>query len=127
MAITNNLKPPPTTTTSKPSAPAGGTGEAARTGAAAGIKQAANAYAKSANTPSVSDAAAVQISPKAREMSQARQIVADTPDIREDKVAKFRDLIAKGEYKPDSSKIADGIMKEAIRDELSKAPETALE
>lgn len=90
------------------------------------FKQGANSYAKVANTPVSSEAANVSISPKAREMSQAKRLVDDTPDIREDKVAHFKNLIAKGEYKAEASKIADGILNEAIKDELSKTPEIAL-
>ena len=91
------------------------------------MKQAAGAYSKSAPTPSLKEAANVQISAKARELNLAKKIVDQTPDVREDKVAKFKDLIAKGEYKPDAGKIADGIMREAIKDEVSKTPDVALE
>lgn len=91
------------------------------------IKAAANAYSQVARTPTVKDAANVQISPKAKEMSLAKKIVDETPDVREDKVAKFKELIAKGEYKPSADKITEGILKEALKDELSKTPEVALE
>lgn len=85
-------------------------------------KTAANAYAAQGARPTISDAANVQISPRAREMAQAKKIVDETPDVREDKVAHFKELIAKGEYKADAGKIADGILSEAIREELSKNP-----
>jgi flagellar biosynthesis anti-sigma factor FlgM len=84
----------------------------------AGLTNASNAAKTAAQTPT--GAAGVQISPRAREINLARKIVDETPDIREDKVAKFKELIAKGEYKPDAANIADGVIKEAIRDELSK-------
>lgn len=77
--------------------------------------------ATKATAQAQANAAGVQISPRAREMNLARKIVDETPDIREDKVAKFKELIAKGEYKPDAANITDGIFKEAIRDELSKS------
>lgn len=87
-----------------------------------------DAYNKANNAqPSAKDAANVQISQKGRELALARKVVDETPDVREDKVAKFKDLIAKGEYKPDAAKITTGIVKEAVRDELAKTPEVALE
>ncbi|MEY3901391.1 MAG: hypothetical protein RL189_697 [Pseudomonadota bacterium] len=89
-------------------------------------KSVANAYAKAAQPAAQQAAANVQISPRARELNLARQVVESTPDVREDKVAKFKAMIERGEYKPDAGKIADGILSEAIRDELSKEPEVAL-
>ncbi len=87
---------------------------------------AAGGYARQAASPSIKDAANVQISAKAREMSLARKAIDEVPDVREDKIAQFKDLIAKGQYKPDAGKIADGIAAEAIKDELSRNPEIAL-
>jgi negative regulator of flagellin synthesis FlgM len=89
---------------------------------------AAGDYAKTsaAGAPS-KEAASVSISPRAKELSLAKAAVDATPDIREDKVAEFKKKIASGEYKPDPAKIADGIAREAIKDELSKTPAVALE
>lgn len=68
----------------------------------------------------------VNLSSKAKEMAEARkkamEIAKSTSDIREDKVADFKQRIASGEYKPDAGNIADGMMREAIRDELAKNP-----
>lgn len=68
----------------------------------------------------------VNLSPKAKEMHEARkkavEIARNTPDIREDKVADFKRRIDSGEYKADAGNIADGMMREAIRDEISKNP-----
>jgi negative regulator of flagellin synthesis FlgM len=86
-------------------------------------KAAANGYAKAAVAPTVLDAANVQISPRAKELNLARAVVENTPDVREDKVAFFRKAIESGEYKADAGKIADGILNEAIRDELAKDPQ----
>ena len=102
--------------------PLPGASSAASSGAAKSEKtaksSAAGSYAKAAtNHPSVKDAANVQISPRAKEMSMARKIAEETPDVNEEKVAKYKELIAKGEYKPDAGKIADGIAKEALLDE----------
>lgn len=101
-------------------------GEAKKADSVQATRVATNAYAKSAQSAAAQPAANVQISPRARELNMARQIVDATPDVREDKIAKFKGMIERGEYKPDASKIADGILAEAIRDELSKDPEVAL-
>lgn len=68
----------------------------------------------------------VNLSSKAKEMAEARkkamEIAKSTSDIREDKVADLKRRIDAGEYKPDAGRIADGMMREAIRDELAKNP-----
>lgn len=102
------------------------TGETKKAEGAQATKSVANAYSKAAQASAQQAAANVQISPRARELNLARQVVESTPDVREDKVAKFKSMIERGEYKPDAGKIADGILSEAIRDELSKEPEVAL-
>ena len=69
----------------------------------------------------------VELSPQARQMADARKKAADiarsTPDVREDRVAALKAQIAAGTYKPDSGKIADGILREAILDRLSETKE----
>lgn len=101
--------------------------EASKASAAAAAKRAAAGYgAQAAKSPSLDNAANVQISPRAKEMSLAKSVAEATPEVREDKVAKYKDLIAKGEYKADSGKIADGILREAIKDDLSRTPDVAL-
>ncbi|MCX6131079.1 MAG: flagellar biosynthesis anti-sigma factor FlgM, partial [Proteobacteria bacterium] len=68
----------------------------------------------------------VSLSPKAKEISEARkravEIARNTPDIREDKVADLKRRIDSGEYKADAGNIADGMLREAVRDELAKNP-----
>lgn len=103
-----------------PAAGAGDSKKAERAAGPAAAKTAAAAYAKAPAAPTASEAANVQISQRAREMNQMRKIVDETPDVREDKIAHFKDLIAKGQYKADAGKIADGLLNEAIKEELSK-------
>ncbi|NBO39248.1 flagellar biosynthesis anti-sigma factor FlgM [bacterium] len=124
MAV-NTIKPQGTPSNS---APVGqkSAGEAKKADGVQAPKSAANAYAKAVQPMAQQAAANVQISPRAKEMNLARQVIDSTPDVREDKVAKFKSMIERGEYKPDAGKIADGILGEAIRDELSKDPEVAL-
>ncbi|SME87824.1 flagellar biosynthesis anti-sigma factor FlgM [Pseudobacteriovorax antillogorgiicola] len=69
----------------------------------------------------------VSLSDRAQEMMEARQtalnLAKNTSPIREDLVASLRERIKNGTYELDPGKIADGILKEAIRDELAKNPE----
>lgn len=124
MAV-NTIKPQSTPSPNTPVAQKSA-GDAKKAENVQTVKSAANAYTKAAQSSAQQAAANVQISPRARELNLARQVVDSTPDVREDKVAKFKSMIERGEYKPDASKIADGILAEAIRDELSQEPEVAL-
>lgn len=69
----------------------------------------------------------VALSPQAREMAEARakamEIAKATPSIREDRVAELKQKIQNGTYQIDSSKIADGIMREAVLDQLATMPD----
>ncbi len=68
-------------------------------------------------------AAGVNISPAAKDRAaasmKARDIALSTPDIREDRVADLKAQIDAGTYKIDSGKIADGMMREAIKEHLA--------
>lgn len=65
----------------------------------------------------------VKLSPQAalrkQEQAKAFQIAKDTNPVREDKISQLKQQIENGTYKPDSGKIADGILREAIRDYLA--------
>ncbi|MFZ9518991.1 MAG: flagellar biosynthesis anti-sigma factor FlgM [Silvanigrellaceae bacterium] len=125
MAV-NNVKQPQVMPSNAPAVGQKPAADAKKAEATQAVKSATNAYAKAAQPAAQQAAANVQISPRARELNLARQVVDSTPDVREDKVAKFKSMIERGEYKPDAGKIADGILSEALRDELSKDPEVAL-
>jgi len=81
--------------------------------------------AEESSPKSSTDNYGVSLSPKAKELAEARkkalQIAHDTPAVREDKVAEMKKKIQDGTYQVDSEKIADGIMREAMKDELSKS------
>ena len=66
----------------------------------------------------------LSVSSKGKEIAEAHakalEIAKNTPDIREDKVEEFKRRIASGEYEVDSAQVADGMLREAIRDELAK-------
>jgi negative regulator of flagellin synthesis FlgM len=65
----------------------------------------------------------LDVSQKARDMAQARakatEIARNTPDIREDRVAELKKKIQDGTYQVQPEKIADGIMREALRDQVA--------
>ncbi len=71
----------------------------------------------------------VALSDKAKEMSESRrkavEIARNTPDVREDRVADLKKRIEAGEYKADAGLIADGMLREAMRDEMAKDPPEA--
>ena len=65
----------------------------------------------------------LDISPKAKEMSdafkKATEIAHATPDVREDRVADIKKRLSDGTYEMDSGKIADGMMREAMIEHLA--------
>ena len=60
---------------------------------------------------------------KGRDIAQARakatEIARSTPDVREDRVAELKKKINDGTYEVEPEKIADGILREAIRDHVA--------
>lgn len=69
----------------------------------------------------------VELSAKAREMQEGRakalEIARNTPDVREDRVADIKRRIADGTYQVDAGAVADGMLREAIKDKLSTEAE----
>lgn len=57
---------------------------------------------------------------KAEVFRKTFEMAKAAPDVREDLVAKYKAMIASGEYSPDAGNIADGILREAAREELAK-------
>lgn len=74
------------------------------------------------NTPGSVD---VNVSPRAREMAEAHkkafEIAKATPDVREERVADLKKRIQSGNYKVEPDKVADGMMREAIMDQLAQS------
>jgi len=54
------------------------------------------------------------ISGKAREFSKAKAIAAETPDVREEKIAELKKRIAAGKYKIDDNAVADRLVDDHI-------------
>lgn len=49
------------------------------------------------------------------------QIVRDTPDVRQDKVAKLRKQIEQGRYKVDADQVAERMLGEGLQDILYRS------
>jgi negative regulator of flagellin synthesis FlgM len=58
--------------------------------------------------------ARAEISSRAREMATAKQVAAQTPDVREDRVEALRRQIQNGSYKVDSDAVADRLVDEHL-------------
>ena len=56
--------------------------------------------------------AKVKLSERAQDMKKIRAAVDSTPDVDEGKVAKYKSMLAKGEYKVDSKAVADKMVDE---------------
>ncbi len=67
----------------------------------------------------------VNLSPQAKQMAEARakafDIAKNTPEVREEKVAELKKRIQSGNYQVDSTKVADGMMREAIMQALTES------
>lgn len=68
----------------------------------------------------------VNLSSHALEAQSAKQkaldIALNTPDVRMDKVEEFKAKIKNGEYKVDPELVAEGIVREALREDLALNP-----
>jgi negative regulator of flagellin synthesis FlgM len=62
--------------------------------------------------------AKVKLSERAQDIKKIRAAVDSTPDVDEAKVAKFKSLIASGNYKVDSSKVADKMVDEHMKNDI---------
>ncbi len=60
----------------------------------------------------------VILSPRAKEIHEAKKLLYSIPDIREEKVAVLKKSIKNGTYKIDNEKIADKMLKGSLLDEL---------
>ena len=49
------------------------------------------------------------------------QIIQDTPDVRQDKVAKLRKQIEQGRYKVDAERVAERMLEEGLKDILYRS------
>ena len=62
---------------------------------------------------------AVTLSPKAKEIQEAKRLLESLPDIREEKIAKIKQQIDEGDYRIDEKRIAEKMIEESLLNELS--------
>lgn len=77
-------------------------------------KKAANAKPDASSTGQVSSGEQIALSPKAKGIQKALETVQSSPDIRSEKVAEIKSLIANNSYQIDSEALADKILREII-------------
>ena len=59
--------------------------------------------------------ARTDLSAKAKEFSHAKKIAAQTPDVREERVAELKRRIAEGSYQIDADSVADRLVDDHLR------------
>ncbi len=60
----------------------------------------------------------VSLSDRAKNYAKIKKIADETPDVRQDKVAFYKELLKSGKYKVDSEKLADAMIEETIKNEV---------
>jgi negative regulator of flagellin synthesis FlgM len=60
----------------------------------------------------------IHLSPQARLMQKAAQVVAETPDVRPEKVMALKDSVEQGTYEVDARKVADSLITEMLSEKL---------
>jgi|UniRef100_A0A7C3WRS4 negative regulator of flagellin synthesis FlgM len=56
----------------------------------------------------------IHLSPQARLMQKAAQVVAETPEVRSEKVRALKDSVAQGTYAVDTPKVAEKLITEML-------------
>jgi negative regulator of flagellin synthesis FlgM len=76
-----------------------------------------NGYEKTdaSSTSAKSGSANAEISSRAKDMAKAKQVAADTPDVREAKIAALREQIQNKKYNVSADAIADKLVDDHIR------------
>ena len=68
----------------------------------------------------LNDAVSTQLSSRAKEMTTAKKIAKDSPDIRDEKkIEALKKRIENRQYQIDPGKVADGIAREALLDHFA--------
>ena len=63
----------------------------------------------------LADSAAPEISSKAKDLAKAKAVAAETPDVREQKIAELKKRISEGSYKVDARATADRLVDEHMK------------
>ncbi len=58
----------------------------------------------------------VSLSEKARDINQAKAVIAELPEVREEKVMELKHRIEEGTYRVDGGKVADKMIEESLLD-----------
>jgi negative regulator of flagellin synthesis FlgM len=58
----------------------------------------------------------VDLSSKAKDIQQIKQIIEETPDVRMDKIQELKQQIETGNYKVDAEKVAEKLVTESLID-----------
>lgn len=66
------------------------------------------------NKKDYSESAKVNVSQHAKDIQKIKEMATNTPDVDQEKVAKFKDLINSGQYKIDAQGIADKLINEEL-------------
>ena len=75
---------------------------------------ATGAASKTSNAAIDSSAVKPEISSKAREFSQAKEVASKSPDVREEKIAELKRRIAAGTYQVNAQALADKMVDEHV-------------
>lgn len=109
------------------SRPIGAKAPSALTGLTAGVgKNTKKDRADARRNPAVSkDSVQVKLSDHSKRLSEdkakAFALAKDTSPVREDRVAELKKQIQNGQYQINAGKIADGMLKEAIKESLARS------
>ncbi len=82
-------------------------------------KKSADSATKTEDTLSVAQADRVVLSAGTMEVQKAREVLAQTPAVRTERIQALQEQIARGEYRVDAHKIADKMMISLLSDHLS--------
>ena len=73
--------------------------------------------ARASQPPSTADppvrSDSVSLSRRAADITRAKELAANAPEVRQDKVARIRELIERGEYEVAADRLADKILSDA--------------
>lgn len=80
----------------------------------AGAEGVASSKLDALKSAGLGESTKVELSSKAQDAKRIKELAMAAPDVDEVKVAKFRDMIDKGEYKTDAKAIADRMVDEHL-------------
>ncbi len=81
----------------------------------AGVAKKSENAEKAAGSAAASEAVKSSISERGKEFSKAKEVAANTPDVREEKIAELKKRIAAGKYKVDTEAVADRLVNDHLK------------